>query len=420
MLIQLANEGCEFSQLLLGDAYRIPKYVQQDPQKAFYYTQMAANQGNLEAQIKLSRMCEEGVYCVTSEQEKIELHRKRFDTYDCEEVTTRLYTLMKGSKRVVQDVNTASVLLNEYANQGCLAAQIRLGKEYGRGEFLPVNSQKSTDYLKMAKSQGSTEAISLLSKLCGSSLGCDLTTEERLGLYEDKLNLLPCEKKAEKAFDFVSGHSMVLLDVEKGLRLLNQYANEGCMDAHYYLGMVYKKGYAHSSIEPEPAKAFEHLNKAVELGHIRATAHLGQLYERGFGCKLNYNKAVDYYHLNMSLGDDMGAYCMGYSYMKGLGSVEQDYELAIEWFEKSEYAMAKHWLAVLHYFGFGTPKNQDLAIEILVNNDKIRRSPLLLDHFMAHKEDTKTILGDFEAIDIEKQTAAVSYTHLTLPTTSRV
>jgi len=329
-------------------------------------------------------------------------------SFDCEADTKIAVKYLVGSKVYGQDISKGLDLLTQYADQGCADAQLKLGETYKKAQYVAFNADKAFYYTKLAADKGNDKATTLLAKLCNQGIGCEnLTKEEKSNIYISTLDQMPCEKKAKKAFEFIQGSQLVAADHDKGMELLEKFAEQGCPDANYLLGLLYKKSFK-GVTEHDYDKAYYYLKQAVDLGHIRAHAHLGQLHERGWGCKLDYEKAFELFEACYNLGDAMGAYCIGYDYMKGLGTVEQDYDKAILWFEKGDYPMAKHWLAVLHYFGYGTTVDKDKAIELLVNNNGILNSPRLLDYLEKTAHDPATILGDFEAVDINQETEKIN------------
>ena len=100
------------------------------------------------------------------------------------------------------------------------------------------------------------------------------------------------------------------------------------------------------------------LSYAIE-GNSKAACIMGILYKDGIGCPIDYNKARVWFSFAYTAGSDKAAYSLGYLYLKGLGDVEQDYSKAIEWFEKSNYGMAIHWLSKCYYFGLGVEENKE-------------------------------------------------------------
>ncbi len=135
-------------------------------------------------------------------------------------------------------------------------------------------------------------------------------------------------------------------------------------------------------------KVFQQIKTLAEQGDVNAMCLLGILYKDGIGTKLNFNKARKQFKNAYRLGSDKAAYSLGYLYLKGLGNAPQDYSKAIGWIRKSEYPMAKHWLAKCHYYGFGMPINQAKGMELLHENP-IGNSKVLLSKWEYEMKSSK-------------------------------
>ncbi|WP_286812295.1 MULTISPECIES: T9SS type A sorting domain-containing protein [unclassified Maribacter] len=155
-------------------------------------------------------------------------------------------------------------------------------------------------------------------------------------------------------------------------------------------------------------QAFRNIKILSEKGNADALCLMGVLYKDGIGTGINFNKARKYFKESYEAGSDKGSYSLGYLYLKGLGNINQDYSKAIKWFERSNYPMAKHWLAKMHYFGLGFSVDRNRAVEILSNNP-IGNSQLLLKKFqyeMSISETSNSLkitpeetFGDIQLVD---------------------
>lgn len=79
---------------------------------------------------------------------------------------------------------------------------------------------------------------------------------------------------------------------------------------------------------------------------------------------------------------DIVHYLLGYISLKNLASRDpftssDMVTKAKTHFETSNHPMAKHWLAIMHYFGYGVPKDEAKAIEMLSENDILNSKTLL-------------------------------------------
>ncbi|TSE08414.1 T9SS type A sorting domain-containing protein [Aquimarina algiphila] len=102
--------------------------------------------------------------------------------------------------------------------------------------------------------------------------------------------------------------------------------------------------------------------------------------ERDYGLALRYLADA----ANNNHKPDLANYIRGYINMKGFNSTLQfqennGYSQAKDYFEQSTHPMAKHWLAVMYYFGYGVPKDEQKALLMLSEND-IFNSHSLLEH----------------------------------------
>lgn len=58
------------------------------------------------------------------------------------------------------------------------------------------------------------------------------------------------------------------------------------------------------------------------------------MYERGFGVKRNYSKALEWFMKSSDKGNSDAQYGLGYMYENAMG-VEKDYTKAAEWYKKA-------------------------------------------------------------------------------------
>ncbi|TSE10349.1 T9SS type A sorting domain-containing protein [Aquimarina algiphila] len=79
---------------------------------------------------------------------------------------------------------------------------------------------------------------------------------------------------------------------------------------------------------------------------------------------------------------DIAHYILGYLYLKNLVSNEDFTNATLVAkaktnFEASNHPMAKHWLAIMYYFGYGAPQNKALAIQMLTDNNILNSTTLI-------------------------------------------
>ena len=150
-----------------------------------------------------------------------------------------------------------------------------------------------------------------------------------------------------------------------------------------------------------PAKeqeAFTLIEQSAEQGNTLAMVEVATLYKYGRGCQLNFNKARKWYTKAYEAGNDKAAYALGYLYLKGLGTIPQNYSKAVAWFEKSNYPMAQYWLGLCYYYGYGVPKNKAKASALLGSDDTEIPTPLATLSATTKKQTvTPALLKDIES-----------------------
>ena len=150
-----------------------------------------------------------------------------------------------------------------------------------------------------------------------------------------------------------------------------------------------------------------------------ALCMLGVLHKDGVGTPLNFNKARKYFELAHKQGDQKAAYSLGYLYLKVLGNIEQDYTKALKWFSVSDYPMAKHWIAKMHYLGLGIPQNEEKAIALLKENSSYNSRAFLWDiENRKEKEEIAISSSEFQ-LDTLEVTVNNRVNHISQPNATR-
>ena len=115
--------------------------------------------------------------------------------------------------------------------------------------------------------------------------------------------------------------------------------------------------------------AFKFLKKSAELGNSESMYLLGVIFKDGLGLNQDYNSALNWFSKSAFLQNEKSLYALGYFNLKGLGGVQQNYDIAIKYFTESSYSMAKHWLALCYLHGYGVKSNKTLALDLFEANE---------------------------------------------------
>lgn len=180
-----------------------------------------------------------------------------------------------------------------------------------------------------------------------------------------------CKSVAQESLDCKLNYRLAILNlkqdngipknVEKAKNYLSKCIEVDDIDALALMGRIIIK----ENEEENYAKALKYLKKAAKEGSANAMSDLAIMYKLGLGGKSNFRRARKWFKKADKKGNDFASYSLGYMYLKGFGGAPQDYDKAVKWFKKSDYLMAKYWLGVCNYFGYGTTKNLDKASELL-------------------------------------------------------
>ena len=203
--------------------------------------------------------------------------------------------------------------------------------------------------------------------------------------FSQNTNKDDCTLKLEEAVFLLSEKEKLSENSPQIIKLLTSCADQGNVNAQYALGYYYIKG---KLVVANEQLAFKYIEKASLQDHPKALYELAMMYMDGKGCVLNFDTALSLFEKAYELGNQEAGYKIGYMYFKGLGSIDQNYSEAIEWFERSNYAMSKHFLGICNYFGFGMPVDKDKALGFFLDNVSPNSKFLL-----AHLENQPEILS---------------------------
>ena len=156
-------------------------------------------------------------------------------------------------------------------------------------------------------------------------------------------------------------------DINKGIDLIAELAEQGHAQAQFKLGRYYEIG---EGVNQDNKKAIIWYTKAAEQGYGKAQNNLGSLYMQGQGIPQNYQKAVEWLSKAAEQGLPPTQYRLGCLYIQGVG-MEKNYEKAVEWFAKAaeqEHALAQGYLGYCYTIGKGIEQNYEKAVEWLTKS----------------------------------------------------
>lgn len=202
-------------------------------------------------------------------------------------------------------------------------------------------------------------------------------------------NEIDCDSNLNKALAYLKTSNYTKQDSIKAVNLLKPCVKQ----EHPYAQLLMGRLFLESNNENHFKKGFKLIKKAAKQDLAIAASDLADLYKYGIGCELDYAKTKKWYKKAHKLEDPKGTYGLGYMHYKGLGGVKQSYIKAVRLFKKSDYPMAKHWLGVAYYFGYGVEKDIDKALSILERND-FENSAIMLDCMKFHLDNEQELISE--------------------------
>ncbi len=185
---------------------------------------------------------------------------------------------------------------------------------------------------------------------------------------------LDCDYNFGAAKFYLEGNENIDPNLSKAIEYLTPCVESGDARAQLLMARIH----LNDNDIVQNKKGFQLTKKAAKQNYPLAAYDMGVLFKYGNGGKeQNLKKAVKWFKKGHELGNSKASYALGYMYLKGFGGEYQNYKKAVKWFKKSEDPMAKQWLAVCHYFGYGVDENKSKALKML-RSDSIENGEVLL------------------------------------------
>lgn len=256
--------------------------------------------------------------------------------------------------------------LTDLADEGDDEAAVELAERYYSGDGVEVDFAKAMRFYKRAGINDNSHAQYSIGAMYAGAMGVEHDPEKAFVYYK---------KAADKGYppaQFALGEALYFGDgCEKNdseaLYWL-QKAETEFQDANVYitLSMIYKDSEDESVCDH--GKAFEYLQKAVDMKSEIAYNLMGTFYELGIGVAQDYEKARKYYELAANNGVESGYMNLGAFYQMGMG-VPKDMQKAIQYYQMGADAgnmYALNALGMCYKNGDGVPQNYDKAFELFM------------------------------------------------------
>lgn len=326
LLRRLAEQNNHTAQYMLALRYNDGVDLEQDAKQAFHYYLKAHDSGNIRAANQIGILYETGALSDDGQE----------------------------------DLPNAYHWYQKAANRGDGNGFSNMARFHHFGMNGPVDLNKAANYYIRAAETGSYLAYC---KLADAMLQIDrgdsekwqdtLSRAESLYLYGARQDTKYCPGRLGKFY------LEELDDPDKASYWLETAARSGDNKALDLLELLFFKSY----VEKDYATAFEKLRKGAQLGMVKATYQLGQMYHLGQGTERNDLEAMDYFERADQLGHPGAQKAIVKLLLQGQDSVK-DVSQAKNLLEQRAKTSLEATITTAEWFfyGWGFDKDYQLAM----------------------------------------------------------
>ena len=306
--------------------------VMEDYEKALFWARKAAQMEHPQACFALGKIYDEGLGVEVDHKEGLKWFEKAADRgdADAQNIVGNYYN---NGEFVAQDYEKAFKYYQMAALQGHLWGMYNLGGYYASGVGTDIDLMKAGEWLRKAADGGLQEAIDTLKdnpvfsgtpvdnvKTKNTPNTAELIEKgdtalkakkykEAYSLYDKARNSgdINAREKIDDMIELGIKH-IEKQKIKEAVEILLPLSDGGEKDARYQLAFIYLDG---NNVGKEKNKFTDYrkgiklLHSLAEDGVINALVNIGWCYENGRGYKVDYHKALDYYHKALDNGFEM-------------------------------------------------------------------------------------------------------------------
>lgn len=323
LLVKAADDGEIWAQNKLAYLYQYGKISETDCDKAIYWYEKAAAQGDTFAM-------------------------------DC------LYRIYHSR----EESETALKWMQQAASLGSHLAMMRLGTMYQRGDRVEQNYDTAIFWYQRAAAQGNSHAINKLGEMYERGLGTGSNMEKAAELYTEYAYVGINYARYRLGHLYENGLG-VEQDEGEAAKWYQRAAEHGNKQAQCSLARMYLDG---RGVFKDIEIAISWYRRAADgkYGSVHAQCTLGQIYLYGIGVQNDYHEALKWFMAAGAERSDCDAQAyLGYMYENGFG-VERDIETALSWYRKSAKwsAIGQLYLGRMYERGVGVPQSDKQAARL--------------------------------------------------------
>lgn len=329
-LTKSANQNNADAQLQLGVIYSLDHGKPESYKKGLYYFELAAAQGNVDAQAASGVQYLSGFAGGKKDYVKAFNYFKAAADQGHIEAKAQMAYLYLIGFGVKKDEEKAVKLFTELSKKGSGFSTFYLGKVHEKGIVVPQSYQKALEYYMQVSDYSAAQ----------NGIG---------NLY---LNGWGVAKDNAKAFEWFL-----------------KSAEMDHPESQYEVSYMYYKGIG---VNKDSAKAFYWAQRGAILGSAKAQYTLGHMYSYGDVVPQDDKKSFEWHLRAAEQGNVESEYAVGHAYSLGIG-VPVDEDKAFAWMNRAyqhDSLDAEVKLGFMYYGGEGVAKNIDKAYELWASAEK--------------------------------------------------
>ena len=278
----------EIGEWFLGRKSSTPS-IDNDIIAVFWYRK-AANQGLLEAQVKLASCYEKGYGVIKSKIEALKWYLKAANSGS--EYAQQKVIELKYDKEIYRDVLKYKPQLFKDAENGNANCQFKLGEWFSSHNSQLSYKKKAVVWYTKAARSGHSDAMFKLgdSYINGSGVYCNV--HEAIKWYVKAANNGHKAACLKLAHIYLYGVLMVRPNVKEAIKWYNRAGKDINIYDLYEIGKAYYNG---ENVQKDMSIAIEYFRSAAEKGYATAQYKLGLCYENGNGISKDIEVAKYWY-----------------------------------------------------------------------------------------------------------------------------
>ena len=215
-----------------------------------------------------------------------------------------------------QDYKKAYEYFIKAANAGSAEGFSTLGVMYQQGQSVDQDLKKSAEYFAKAAEMGSITGLYNLGNACMGGLGVEQDYEEAMTCFEYIVNL-------EEPFYLMPDleDKRIRSDIAQVFHRIQVY-DMTYPAAHHNLGIIYQQGLG---VEEDASQALYHFMLAAENGFAQSCLQAGSMLYTGEGLKNpEPEKAFEYLNVALNAGVEESKLILGMMYYYGEGTAKDE------------------------------------------------------------------------------------------------